>query len=48
MTYHLKYRLHETGIVTDARFENALARALFVIGWSARMDILEQWTEGGQ
>ena len=45
MTYCVSFRFHNTGQVSVMRCETALERALAIIGFCARADVLDQWTE---
>lgn len=45
--YKLRFRVQATGREFEETFESALARALFVISWSAHVDVLREWEAHG-
>lgn len=43
MSYHLCYRLTSTREVRTASFGTATERAVFAVGYSPFIDVLEEW-----
>ena len=42
-TYHVSFRMRCTGREYEEQFDSALARELFVIGWAAHIEVVDQW-----
>ena len=43
--YCVRYRIHRTGAEAVARFDNAMARAIFIISYAPYADVVAQREE---